>query len=64
MVLKRCLRQLVLPKGKIGQLPFVVTREWNLNIVYGLYYGKDFFFYGDCLAYNISKKNPVIWTRD
>lgn len=45
MVQKRCLRQLFLPKRKLGQLPFAVTREWNLNIVYGLYYGKDFFFF-------------------
>lgn len=36
---KRCLRQLVLLKGKLGQLPFAVIREWSLNIVYGLYYG-------------------------
>lgn len=39
MLLKRCLRQLVLLKGKLGQLPFAATGEWSLNIVYGLYYG-------------------------
>lgn len=39
MLLKRCLRPLVLLKGKLGQLPFAVTIEWSLNIVYGLYYG-------------------------
>lgn len=39
MLLKRCLRQLVLLKGKLGQLPFAATRELSLNIVYGLYYG-------------------------
>jgi len=39
LLLKRYLSQLVLLKGKPGQLPFAVSREWILNVAYGLCYG-------------------------